>query len=81
MIEEQLTAGVGVSMITGSTRITGDVGVVVPEAQALRIKIPAVKNNIKKIRFMGVSLVLERLLRCEEQERSSQHLHRTQVQV
>jgi len=57
MIAEQLIAEVGVSMIVGTTRTTEDVGIVfVSDAQALRMKIPVMKNNkLIKDRFMGVS--------------------------
>jgi hypothetical protein len=44
---------VGVSRIIGSTRTTA-VGVSTSEAQAPRMKILAIKNNIKKVRFMGI---------------------------
>jgi hypothetical protein len=57
LIAEQLPAAVGVSMMVGITRTSG-VGVIfVSDEQALRMKIHALKINIKKVRFMGFSLV------------------------
>ena len=57
LIAEQLTAEVGVSMMTGSTSTNVGVGVIpVSDTQALRRKMPAMKNKGKKVRLMGVSL-------------------------
>ena len=53
-------------MIVGFTRTSG-VGVVfVSGAQALRMKIPTMKNNKRKNRFIVISLGLGRLLRREK---------------